>query len=72
MKLAKADIVPTETNLLAQYDSFAEVEAACAAFMELVNTRVHRTTRRIPAEMLTEERPACIRCPTCRTPPRSG
>lgn len=56
VKLAKADIVPTETNLLASYDSFAEVEAACAAFTEQVNARVHRTTRRVPAEMLAEER----------------
>jgi hypothetical protein len=30
VKRAKADIVPTETNLLPRYDSFAEVEAACA------------------------------------------
>jgi hypothetical protein len=56
VKLATADIVPTETNLPAQYGSFAEVEAACAAFMEQVNTRVHRATRRVPAEMLIEER----------------
>lgn len=57
VKLAKADVVPTDTNLLTQYDSFAEVEAACAAFTDQINTRVHRTTRRVPAEMLTEERP---------------
>lgn len=57
VKLAKADIVPTETNLPARYDSFAEVEAACAAFTEQLNARVHRTTRRVPAEMLAEERP---------------
>ena len=56
VKLAKADIVPTETNLLAQYESFAEVEAACSAFMGQVNTRVHKVTRRVPAEMLIEER----------------
>ena len=56
VKLAKADIVPTETNLLAQYGSFADVEVACSAFMEQVNTRVHRVTRRVPAEMLIEER----------------
>jgi len=40
VKLAKADIVPTDTNLLAQYGSFAEVEVACAAFTGQVNTRV--------------------------------
>jgi len=48
VKLAKADIVPTETNLLPEYGSFVEVETACAAFMDQVNTRVHRATRRIP------------------------
>ena len=57
VKLAKADIVPTETNLRAQYASFAEVEAACSAFTAEINSRVHRSTGRLPAEMLTEERP---------------
>ena len=56
MKLAKADLVPKDTNLLEQYASFAELEAACEAFCDLVNTRVHRVTRRVPAEMLAEER----------------
>ena len=56
VKLAKADIVPTETNLLPQYSSFVDVETACTAFMELVNTRVHRATGRVPAEMLETER----------------
>lgn len=56
VKIAKADLVPTETNLLAQYGSFAELQSACAAFCEQVNNRVHRVTRRIPAEMLVEER----------------
>ncbi len=39
VKLAKADIVPTETNLLPQYDSFADVEAACAGFTTEINAR---------------------------------
>jgi hypothetical protein len=55
VKLAKADLVPKDTNLLAAYGSFAELEAACAAFCQLVNTRVHRVTRRTPTEMLAEE-----------------
>jgi hypothetical protein len=63
VKLAKADIVPTETNLLPQYASFAEVEAACSNFMGQVNARVHRATHRIPAEMLTEERPRLHQVP---------
>ena len=55
VKLAKADLVPKDTNLLEQYASFAELEAACEVFCEQVNTRVHRVTRRPPADMLAEE-----------------
>jgi Integrase core domain len=55
VKLAKADVVPTDTNLLDEYSSFAEFEAACEAFGEMVNTRTHRVTRRAPADMLAEE-----------------
>jgi hypothetical protein len=58
VKLAKADIVPTETNLLPQYASFADVETACAVFVAEINSRVHRSTGRRPVEMLTQERPA--------------
>ncbi|MFX8922194.1 IS21 family transposase, partial [Acinetobacter baumannii] len=42
-------------NLLPEYASFAEVEAACDAFMDHVNNREHRATRRKPAAMLEEE-----------------
>jgi transposase len=56
VKLAKADLVPTGTNLLAAYGSFAELEAACEVFCEQVNARVHRVTRRAPVDMLAEER----------------
>ena len=55
VKIAKADLVPKDTNLLPQYDSFAELEAACDAFCEQVNGREHRITRRRPADMLAEE-----------------
>ena len=55
VKVAKADLVPTDANLLEEYRSFAELEAACAAFCAQVNARPHRITRRAPAEMLTEE-----------------
>jgi len=47
--------VPKDTNLLEAYGSFAELEAACEAFCEQVNTRIHRVTRRAPVEMLAEE-----------------
>ena len=63
VKLAKADIVPKDTNLRAEYGSFAEVEAACEAFMDTVNNREHRATRRKPVVMLAEEMPRLHRIP---------
>jgi hypothetical protein len=56
VRIAKADLVPTDTNLLEDYQSWAELVAACEAFMAKVNTRAHRITRRAPVEMLAEER----------------
>jgi Mu transposase, C-terminal domain len=55
VKIAKADLVPADANLLPEYGSFAELEQACSAFCELVNARPHRVTRRPPADMLAEE-----------------
>ncbi|MBG6060208.1 transposase [Cryobacterium sp. MP_M3] len=63
VKVAKADIVPRDTNLRPEYASFAEVEAACDAFMDEVNNREHRVTRRKPAAMLVEEQPRLHRIP---------
>jgi transposase len=56
VKLAKADLVPTNANLRESYASFDELEQACAAFCAQVNSRVHRVTRRAPEQMLAEER----------------
>ncbi|MCA1677502.1 MAG: IS21 family transposase [Actinobacteria bacterium] len=56
VKIAKADLVPTEHNLRAAYGDFAALERACEEFCERVNTREHRVTRRAPAVMLCEER----------------
>ena len=56
VKISKADLVPKDTNLLPAYGSFAELEAACVAFCEKINTRAHRVTKRPPVEMLAEER----------------
>jgi len=56
VKLAKADLVPTEVNLREAYASFADLQEACEAFCELVNGRPHRVTRRAPVDMLAEER----------------
>ena len=56
VKIAKADLVPKDTNLLEAYASFADLEEACEVFCAQVNARVHRVTRRAPQEMLAEER----------------
>jgi transposase len=55
VKVAKRDIVPSEANLLDAYATFAELAAACDAFAERVNGRVHRETGRAPVDMLAEE-----------------
>ena len=73
VKISKADLVPKETNLLEEYATFAELEAACEAFCEKVNTRPHRVTKRPPVEMLAEERvrlhPVAARPHTSRSGP---
>ena len=56
VKIAKADLVPKDTNLLEEYASFADLEDACEVFCAQVNARVHRVTRRAPDAMLAEER----------------
>jgi transposase len=56
VRIAKADLVPTDHNLRGAYESFSELELACAAFCERVNAREHRVTRRPPAVALVEER----------------
>lgn len=56
VRIAKADLVPTEANLHPGYRSFGALEAACRDFCSQVNERPHRVTRRPPAEMLVAER----------------
>jgi hypothetical protein len=63
VRVAKADLVPTEANLLPAYVGWAALEAACEAFCDQVNARPHRVTRRAPAEMLAEERHRLHRLP---------
>ncbi|MEJ7582522.1 MAG: IS21 family transposase, partial [Acidimicrobiales bacterium] len=55
VRVAKADLVPTDANLLPAYTSWAQLAAACDAFMTEVNDRDHRVTRRAPTAMLAEE-----------------
>jgi len=56
VKIAKADLVPTDANLLDDYASFDELERACAVAMETFNGRIHSVTRQVPAVALQEER----------------
>ena len=63
VRIAKADLVPTEHNLRGGYEDFAALEAACVEFCDRVNAREHRITRRAPAVMLAEERARLHRLP---------
>jgi transposase len=56
VKIAKADLVPSQANLLPAYASFAELEEACREFCGRVNGRVHRETAAVPADRLAAER----------------
>jgi hypothetical protein len=63
VRIAKADLVPTDANLRDDYQSWAELVDACEAWMAEVNGRPHRATRRPPAEMLAEEQQRLHRLP---------
>ena len=63
VRIAKADLVPTDHNLREQYQDWAALEAACEQFMAEVNTRPHRVTRRAPIEMLAVEHEHLHRLP---------
>ena len=55
VRVAKADLVPTDHNLRPEYGSFAELETACQELMAEVNTRPHRSTMEPPVIRLAEE-----------------
>jgi hypothetical protein len=63
VRVAKADLVPADHNLRPAYRSFAELEAACEAFMAEVNTRVHRSTLEAPVFRLAQEHERLHRLP---------
>jgi hypothetical protein len=46
--IVKADLVPTNVNLLPGYRTFSQLETACRQFCTEVNARVHRETRHQP------------------------
>jgi hypothetical protein len=56
VKIAKADLVPTDANLRNQYASFADLVAACEEWCDRVNARAHRETATAPVERLALER----------------
>jgi transposase len=55
VRVAKADLVPTDANLLDAYADWATLETACERFCTEINARTHRVTRRAPTDMLAEE-----------------
>jgi len=56
VKIAKADLVPKDTNLRGVYASFRELVAACQEWCDHVNARVHRETGAAPLDRLAVER----------------
>jgi transposase len=56
VKIARDDLAPTTTNLLAGYDSFVELARACALWCEQNNGRQLRKTGTTPVARLAVER----------------
>ncbi len=56
VRVAKADLVPSDANLLDSYSSFGGLLEACECVMEDVNGRVHREIGQTPEARLHEER----------------
>jgi transposase len=63
VRIAKADLLPSDLNLRASYGSFAELEAACEQWMADVNTRPHRSTQEPPIIRLADEHKRLHRLP---------
>jgi hypothetical protein len=63
VRVAKADLVPTEHNLREGYADWEALERACLEFMADVNTRAHRATRQEPLMLLGQEHEHLRRVP---------
>ena len=63
VRIAKADLVPTQANLREEYASFAELEAACEAFCDTVNARVHGSPAGSRRTCWPRSVTTCTRCP---------
>jgi hypothetical protein len=55
VRVAKADLVPTECNLLPAYPTFPSLVEGCDKLSDDLNGREHRESRRVPTEALREE-----------------
>src|ERR1700694_843845 len=56
VRIASADLVPTDANLLSSYSRFTDLRGACDEVCERFNARPHRATRCPPNERLAQER----------------
>lgn len=56
VRIASADLVPTDANLLPRYAGFAALRVACDELCARLNARPHRATRCPPIERLAQER----------------
>jgi transposase len=63
VRLAQADLVPTDANLRAAYACFGELRTACVAWCDQVNARPHRATGCAPNERLVVEQQRLHRLP---------
>ena len=63
VRVAKADLVPTDHNLREEYEDWQALERACMEFMSVVNTRPDRATRESPLILLGQEHERLHRLP---------
>ncbi len=63
VRVAKADLVPTDHNLREEYQDWQALEVACQQFMADVNTRAHRATHQPPLALLGQEHAHLHRVP---------
>jgi hypothetical protein len=63
VRVAKADLVPTDYNLRGEYQDFAALERACEQLMAEVNSRPHRATTEPPVIRLAAEHERLHRLP---------
>ena len=64
VRVAKADLVPTDANLLADYSDWATLEAACSAFCDEVNARATGSPGEHRRRCSSRSATACTAYPT--------